>query len=45
MKKALDSLGPFEGASGRNEFDENGDIKKGFVRLIVKDGKFALYSK
>ncbi|MDR3355245.1 MAG: ABC transporter substrate-binding protein, partial [Synergistaceae bacterium] len=28
VKKALDELGAFEGATGANEFDENGDVKK-----------------
>ncbi|MDR3166196.1 MAG: ABC transporter substrate-binding protein [Synergistaceae bacterium] len=43
VKKALDALGPFEGATGINEFDENGDVRKDLVKLVVKEGKFALY--
>jgi branched-chain amino acid transport system substrate-binding protein len=45
VKKGLDDLGSWEGATGVQEFDENGDVNKQLVKLIVKDGKFAIYQK
>ncbi|MDR1884657.1 MAG: ABC transporter substrate-binding protein [Synergistaceae bacterium] len=45
IKKGLDELGSWEGATGVMEFDENGDVNKTLNKLIVKDGKFAIYQK
>jgi branched-chain amino acid transport system substrate-binding protein len=45
VKKGLDTLGPWEGITGVMEFDENGDVNKVLTKLIVKDGKFAIYEK
>jgi len=33
----------FEGATGMMSFDENGDVIKEPLKLIIKDGKFTLY--
>ncbi|MDR1509388.1 MAG: ABC transporter substrate-binding protein [Synergistaceae bacterium] len=45
VKKGLDNLGVFEGATGKMQFDENGDVLKDFSKIIVKDGKFIPYKK
>ena len=45
VKKGLDNFGVFEGATGKIQFDENGDVLKDFSKIIVKDGKFIPYKK
>lgn len=45
VKQSLDNFGVWEGATGKIEFDENGDVKKEFSKIIVKDGKFVPYTK
>jgi branched-chain amino acid transport system substrate-binding protein len=45
IKSALDSLGSWEGVTGAQEFDQNGDVNKSLVKLVVSDGKFAIYPK
>jgi branched-chain amino acid transport system substrate-binding protein len=45
VKKGLDNFGVFEGATGKIQFDENGDVLKDFSKIIVKDGKFVPYKK
>lgn len=43
VKKGLDNFGSYEGATGKIEFDENGDVKKEFSKIIVEKGKFIPY--
>ncbi len=45
VKKGLDNFGTYEGATGKIEFDENGDVKKEFSKIIVQKGKFVPYKK
>ena len=45
VKKGLDNFGVYEGATGKIEFDENGDVKKEFSKIIVEKGKFVPYKK
>lgn len=39
----ITNLKDFPGATGKNTFDENGDVLKEPLRLIIKDGKFEIY--
>lgn len=41
----ITQLKDFQGATGINTFDENGDVLKEPLRLIIKDAKFEIYSK
>ena len=45
VKKGLDNFQIWEGATGKIEFDENGDVKKDFSKIIVQDRKFVPYEK
>ena len=33
----------FQGATGINTFDENGDVLKDPIKLVIRDGKFEIY--
>ncbi|HHV71528.1 MAG TPA: branched-chain amino acid ABC transporter substrate-binding protein [Clostridia bacterium] len=41
----ITNLKDFQGATGINTFDENGDVLKEPLRLIIKNGKFEIYSE
>ena len=43
VKGQLYALEGFEGASGKISFDKNGDIKKGYDLVTIKNGEFVLY--
>ena len=42
LKAYLDSMGPYDGASGTFEFDEFGEVMKPYDFYIVKNGAFEL---
>ena len=41
----MSKLKDLKGATGVNTFDENGDVVKQPLRLIIKDGKFVVTEK
>ncbi|MBI2147226.1 ABC transporter substrate-binding protein [Candidatus Woesearchaeota archaeon] len=45
LKAYLDSMGPYDGASGTFEFDEFGEVMKPYDFYVVKDGKFELFER
>lgn len=45
IQKHLTGLKDFGGATGIMSFDENGDVIKDPLKLIIEDGKFTLYEK
>jgi branched-chain amino acid transport system substrate-binding protein len=45
IEQYISKLKGFEGATGVNNFDENGDVLKEPQKLVVKNGKFELYQK
>lgn len=40
VKKGLDNFGMYNGATGLIQFDENGDVKKEFSKIIVENKQF-----
>lgn len=42
IQKHIAGLKNFQGATGVNTFDENGDVLKDPLRLTIKDGKFTI---
>ncbi|MFC3345763.1 ABC transporter substrate-binding protein [Paenibacillus abyssi] len=45
VQEYLSTLKGYEGVTGVNDFDENGDVLKNPEKLIVQDGKFQTYTK
>ena len=45
IKDYLTTLKDVKGVTGSISFDENGDVIKDPIKLVVKDGKFKLYTK
>ncbi|AET56933.1 putative high-affinity branched-chain amino acid ABC transporter, amino acid-binding protein [Paenibacillus terrae HPL-003] len=43
IKKQLDTLKDFKGATGTLTFDQNGDVQTIPEKLVVKNGKFEIY--
>ncbi len=43
--KYISTLKGLKGATGENSFDENGDVIKEPLRLVIKDGKFTITDK
>ncbi|MBI4150227.1 ABC transporter substrate-binding protein [Candidatus Woesearchaeota archaeon] len=44
MKNYLYTMGPYKGASGTYEFDENGEVEKSYDYFTVEGGKFVPYT-
>ena len=40
INEYLTTLSGLSGASGVNSFDENGDVLKDAIRIVIQDGKF-----
>lgn len=45
LKEYLSSMPEFDGASGNIKFDKDGNVHKGMILKMVKDGKFVDYIK
>jgi branched-chain amino acid transport system substrate-binding protein len=45
INEYMTTLKDFKGATGVTTFDQNGDCMKDPLKLIIKDGKFEIYSK
>ncbi len=45
LRKALLSIQDLRGVTGVHKFDEYGDDRKGFLLMIVKNGKYVFYAK
>lgn len=45
INEYMTTLKDFKGATGVTSFDQNGDCMKEPLKLIIKDGKFEIYSK
>ena len=43
MKDYLYTMGPYKGASGTYEFDQDGEVDKPYDYFVIKDGKWAEY--
>lgn len=43
VREFLNTIEDFPGAAGDITFDENGDVLKAPLKLVIKDGKYALY--
>ena len=45
LREFLSSMPEYDGASGNIQFDKDGNVHKGMILKMVKDGKFVNYTK